>query len=95
MRLLLFLTIGYLAYKALGFLGLSAGRAKSRSEPEEEKTKPPSRETSYYIASTRSTKFHLAGCRRTGRISQENRITFKTREEALEAGYEPASDCTP
>ena len=58
-----------------------------------EKAKPPSREEPYYVASKHSTKFHLVSCRWAKRILQENKITFGTRAEASEAGYEPARDC--
>lgn len=48
-----------------------------------------------YVGSTRSKKFHRPDCDWAQRISPDNRVEFKSREEAIEAGYEPCKACRP
>jgi competence protein ComEC len=47
-----------------------------------------------YVASRKSDVFHVPECRNAKRISPENRITFRTREEASKE-RRPARDCNP
>jgi len=53
------------------------------------------REEPYYVASNNSSWFHHPGCKRARRISSANKIIFRTREEALSAGYKPGKLCKP
>ena len=53
------------------------------------------REEPYYVASNNSSLFHHPGCKRARRISLKNKIIFKTRKEALSAGYRPGKLCKP
>jgi len=46
-----------------------------------------------FVASVNSDKFHYRWCSGAQRISADNRIYFTSKEEAGEAGYEPASNC--
>ncbi|QSX07114.1 MBL fold metallo-hydrolase [Sedimentibacter sp. zth1] len=46
-----------------------------------------------YIGNKNSKKFHLESCNSLPKES--NRVYFKTREEAIEKGYEPCSRCNP
>jgi hypothetical protein len=48
---------------------------------------------STYVASKNSTVYHFPWCSGAKRISDSNRITFKTKEEAEQAGYRPAANC--
>jgi hypothetical protein len=48
-----------------------------------------------YVASKNSQVFHLPGCRSVKRISPENLIGYKTRDEAVSAGKRPCKLCTP
>lgn len=48
-----------------------------------------------YTASSKSEKFHLPSCSAAGRISDENRVWFASRDEALAEGYSPCSMCEP
>ena len=48
-----------------------------------------------YTASSRSDKFHLASCPSAVRISDDNRVWFSTRDEAVAAGYSPCGRCKP
>ncbi len=44
-----------------------------------------------YIGNTNSKKFHLPTC--SSLPSENNRVTFETYEDAIEAGYTPCSRC--
>lgn len=46
-----------------------------------------------YVASKSGTKYHLPWCSGAKRIKEENKVYFKTKEEAESAGYTPASNC--
>jgi hypothetical protein len=46
-----------------------------------------------FVASKSGTKYHLPWCSSAGRIKEENKIWFQTKEEAEKAGYTPASNC--
>lgn len=48
-----------------------------------------------YVASKNSTVFHYPDCKWAQRIKEENKIWFKTREEALKKGYTPCKVCKP
>lgn len=48
-----------------------------------------------YVGNTRSKKFHYPDCQWAQEINPKNRVDFKTREEAIEAGYEPCKTCRP
>lgn len=46
-----------------------------------------------YVASKNGTAYHLPWCPGALRIKEENRLWFKSREEAEKAGYHPAANC--
>lgn len=46
-----------------------------------------------YVASKSGKKYHLPWCPGVKQIKEENKIWFKTKEEAERAGYGPASNC--
>lgn len=48
-----------------------------------------------YWASKQSDKFHYPLCKWAQIIKPENRIIFKTKEEALKTGYIPCKVCKP
>ena len=48
-----------------------------------------------YWSSSRSNKFHKPSCRWARRISPQNLVVFKNREDALKAGYIPCKECRP
>jgi hypothetical protein len=48
-----------------------------------------------YIASKNSSVFHRPDCSWVGRILPKNRIEYKTREEAIQAGKKPCKKCKP
>ena len=46
-----------------------------------------------YVGSKNSTKYHLPWCSGAQRITEANKIWFRTEEEAKAAGYTPAANC--
>lgn len=46
-----------------------------------------------YVASKNGKAYHLPWCSGAQRIKPENKIWFKTKEEAQSAGYAPAANC--
>lgn len=50
-------------------------------------------ENATYVASKTGKKYHYPWCAGAQRISEENRIYFKSKEEAEAQGYTPASNC--
>jgi len=46
-----------------------------------------------YVGSRTSDKYHLPWCGGAGRIKEENKIWFSSKEEAEARGYSPASNC--
>lgn len=47
----------------------------------------------YIVASKNGTKYHYPWCSGAKQISDKNKITFNSIEEARKAGYTPASNC--
>lgn len=50
-------------------------------------------EKGMYVGSKNSNKFHLPWCSGAQRISEENKVWFQTKDEALAMGYIPAANC--
>ncbi|MBN2181794.1 MAG: hypothetical protein JW715_07750 [Sedimentisphaerales bacterium] len=48
-----------------------------------------------YVASKNSEVFHKPGCRWAQNISGENRLTYNSRDEAINAGKRPCKSCNP
>lgn len=48
-----------------------------------------------YWGSKKSDKFHYPSCQWAMKIKPENKIVFKTKEDALKAGYIPCKVCKP
>lgn len=49
--------------------------------------------STYYVASKNGQVYHLPHCSGAKNISEANKITFTTKEEAEAAGYRPAANC--
>lgn len=58
-------------------------------------TVSPAQAQGAYTASNASDKFHLPSCSSAARISEDNRLWFSSREEAVAAGYTPCGRCEP
>jgi hypothetical protein len=48
-----------------------------------------------YVASRNSSVFHKSDCRWAQNISEDNRVTYSSREEAIKAGKRPCKLCNP
>jgi endonuclease/exonuclease/phosphatase family metal-dependent hydrolase/DNA/RNA endonuclease YhcR with UshA esterase domain len=48
-----------------------------------------------YVASVNKEVFHKAGCKSASKISAKNLVTYKTREEAIQAGKRECKECKP
>ncbi len=48
-----------------------------------------------YIANSNSKKFHLSSCSYAAKMSESNKVFYKSRAEAIAAGYEPCKVCKP
>lgn len=54
----------------------------------------PAEQTSgNYIASKNGTKYYFPWCGAAQKISEKNKISFASKEEAEKAGYQPAANC--
>lgn len=49
--------------------------------------------TTHYVASKNGQVYHLPHCSGAKNISEANKITFASKEEAEAAGYRPAKNC--
>ncbi|MGH9967080.1 MAG: hypothetical protein ACREBG_04505 [Pyrinomonadaceae bacterium] len=66
-----------------------------RAALEEEKTaaEENSEETREIVGDKESKTYYPEGCQPTKEIGENNRMVFKTAEEAVKAGYKPAKNC--
>ena len=55
----------------------------------------PGKPTGKYIGNRRSRIFHRVNCEWAQKIAPHNRVEFRSREEALEAGYRSCRVCEP
>lgn len=58
-------------------------------------TSPLEKGKGEYVGNKSSRKFHKLDCPWAKRISERNRVYFKTKEEAIKQGYIPCSVCKP
>jgi hypothetical protein len=83
------------AQKASGIQSQSTANKQSASSSakSDQNSVPATVGTNSYVASKNGTKYHLITCPGAKQIKEENKIYFSTKEEALKAGYTPASNC--
>ena len=49
-----------------------------------------------YILNANTHKFHYPTCKSVDKMSEKNKVEFHgTREEAIQAGYDPCKNCNP
>ena len=48
-----------------------------------------------YIGNSNSHKFHFPSCKSVGKMSEKNKVTFSSRDEAINQGYTPCKNCNP
>jgi competence protein ComEC len=82
------------AVKTLGSSGKAAQAASGHEQSYGQGGQPQnSVEDGGYIGNTNSHIFHRPSCHSLP--SEKNRVYFKTREEAIKAGYKPCKRCNP
>ena len=50
---------------------------------------------SSYIGNANSRRFHYADCSSVNKMNPANRVSFNSRDEAINAGYVPCKHCKP
>ncbi len=50
---------------------------------------------SAYVGNSNTHKFHYADCSSVGKMKPAHKVTFNTRDEAVNAGYVPCKRCKP
>ena len=55
----------------------------------------PAASSAQYIGNKNSHIFHLPECSGVKSMSEKNKVSFSTREEAVNADYKPCSTCNP
>lgn len=90
---------------SLGTIGNSLNSKIASTSPknptQQEKTsntsigaqEPITAENATYVGSRKGTKYHLLSCPGAKQISEENKLFFTSKEEAMKSGYSPASNC--
>ena len=48
-----------------------------------------------YVGNRNSKKFHYSWCSSVSNMKEKNKVTFSSREAAVQAGYEPCRQCNP
>lgn len=69
------------------FGSMSSGQTAGESEPR------GGAGDALYVGSANSDKYHFPWCPGAKRIKEENKVTFASKAEARNAGYEPAANC--
>lgn len=68
-------------------------KSEANAETQQAKKEKKSVQKGIYVASKNGTKYHLPSCSGAKRIKEENKIWFNSKQEAVQAGYEPAKNC--
>lgn len=99
------ITIDYATGESSGpeFTGSETGSGEQNSQETVQQTptaavqpiQSPDSTTAAYIGNSNTMKFHRAGCSSVGQMSEANKVPFSSREEAINAGYEPCKRCNP
>lgn len=83
-------------YKDIPEIVVSGGNQIRVVEDSADKPPAPAAAVSEgYVASVNSGVFHKAGCKSASKISPKNLVSYKTREEAIQAGKRPCAECKP
>jgi lysophospholipase L1-like esterase len=89
----------FLISKGMGPHNLSPEKQKSLTFEKGQSSKDGSArqatQAGTYIASKGSKVFHTANCRFVATMSQKNKLTFPTRESAVQTGRRPCMRCNP
>lgn len=66
---------------------------KGNYQPKNTQTNTSSQTSGSFVASKSGTKYYLLSCSGVSKISDKNKVYFKTESEAQSAGYSRASNC--
>lgn len=77
------------------YLSFSTDKGKSEIATYSAGVAPTGEIALEYIGNKNSHVFHYAECSGVKSMSEKNKVRFVTREEAVEAGYTPCSQCNP
>jgi hypothetical protein len=75
--------------------GTTTSPTRPASAPAAERAVKRDEATSSFIASRNSSVFHRADCRWARKITTKNRVTYRTRPAAIQAGRRPCKTCKP
>jgi|SRR3989344_9521525 len=78
--------------RIIGGQEAAAISGNKETKPEKNANIPPSAQDKY-VASKSGTAYHYPWCAGAQKIKEENKIWFKTKEEAEDRGYKPAGNC--
>lgn len=77
------------------YLSFSSEKGKSEIATYSADESTAGKITLKYIGNKNSHVFHYSECSGVKSMSEKNKVTFATREEAVKAGYTPCSSCNP
>ncbi|MGN0460278.1 MAG: ComEC/Rec2 family competence protein [Ruminococcus sp.] len=89
--------------KSISFAGVPEQSAQedysnpdtTKSSPNDETTQSEEEQEEIYIGNKNSKKLHKISCSAVSAMSEENKVYFYDRKDALVKGYSPCSNCNP
>ncbi|MGN8817597.1 DNA/RNA non-specific endonuclease [Oribacterium sp. HCP28S3_H8] len=73
----------------------ASGNASSTGSKSSADSGNVKRQGANYIGNSNSRKFHRPDCKSVAKMSDKNKVTFSTRDEAIADGYQPCKICNP
>jgi DNA-entry nuclease len=73
----------------------ASGNASSTGSKSSDDSGNVKKQGANYIGNSNSRKFHRPGCKSVAKMSDKNKVTFSTRDEAIADGYQPCKICNP
>lgn len=73
----------------------STSNSASSSSSNTKSSSSPSKTSGSYIANANTGVFHYSWCHYVNRMNEENKVSFSSREAAINAGYRPCKVCNP
>ena len=83
---------GFIAVSLFCLTSFASPAVNAADQKEAPKTVTQKKETGF-VGSSESKVYHKASCQFAKKIKPENLVKFKTREEAVKAGYLPCKKC--
>ena len=90
------LVLGMVGVMAAADLALAASTmAAEQATATEAAATASKKKTTSFIGNSETRKFHVPSCRFVNEMKSANRVEFKSKAEAAQAGYEPCKVCLP